>query len=204
MAKIKFPSYIKEGGGRMDDAILVTRNGVSYMKPYRKRESLTEKQEEVRLAFATVVEDWKYLGGIISSSWALYADDTPATGYNLFIGKNVSLRRAGEALLLCRDMGEDVLMNFTASPGSSPGEITCEFLPVDDGRHITLFMRKVTEPGVKAPVTRHDAGSNPPSPFTVSGLEQGVQYQVYAIVTDAEYENACSVSQSVAALTAAG
>ena len=37
MAKMKFPSYIKEAGGRMDDAVLVTRKGVSYIRVYRER-----------------------------------------------------------------------------------------------------------------------------------------------------------------------
>lgn len=204
MAKIKLPSYIKEGHGRMDDAVIVTRKGVPYMMPYRKRISRTENQEAVRRAFSTVVDDWKYIGSIIRESWVFYAKDTTATGYNAFVGENVSHRRAGEPLELCKGMGEELLVNFTASPGTGGGEVTCEFLTPEEGRHVTFFARKEVEPAMKSPISRHDAGADPASPFTISGLEPRAQYHLYAVVTDARYDSARTVSQSVAALVTAG
>ena len=123
MAKIKFPSYIKEGHGRMDDAILVMRKGYSYMKTYKTYTTgHTEEQLEIRNAFSTVVADWKYLGGIISGAWTIAAKDTAGTGYNAFLGSNIQHRRAGEPLELCIGMGEEILMNFTAAPGTTAGE----------------------------------------------------------------------------------
>jgi len=205
MARIKLPSYIKEGHGRMEDAVIVTmQNGDAYMKVYKKYVSYTEKQIEVRLAFKTLVNDWKYLSGVIHNSWKSYDDDSNASGYNNFMGANVSHRRAGEPVEISREFGEEPLMSFTATPGTDAGEITCEFLPVDEGRHITLFVRKVTDPGVKAPITRYDTGAETASPFTITGLEQGVEYCVYAVVTNARYDQAISVSQSAGMKTNAG
>lgn len=205
MAKIKFPSYIKEGHGRMDDAVIVTMpNGEAYMRTYRKVISKTEKQVEVRKAFSSLVKDWKHLTGIISDSWDLLTKGTNANGYNAFMGANVSHRRAGRPIELCRGMGEELLINFTARAGSTSGDIVCSFLTPEQCRHVTIFTRKEVEPGEPSPISKHVAGETPSSPFTISGLESGAQYYIYAVVTDAEYSSAKTVSQSVAALCSAG
>jgi len=204
MAKIKFPSYIKEGGGRMNDAVLVTRKETSYMMTYRKREiTLTDNQKAVNRAFTTMVGDWKQLSGIIIRSWNFYAKNTSASGYNLFIGGNVIRRRDGAPIELCRGMGEEPLENFTATTGNGAGEIICGFPPVEAGRHITLFLRRETEHGERSQITRHDAGANPCTPYTITGLESGAQYYIYAVVTDAQYDAALTVSRSAAALSTA-
>ena len=101
-------------------------------------------------------------------------------------------------------MGEEILVNLTAAPGTSAGEIVCTFLPAEEGCHITFFTRKEEEPGIKSPIMRHDAGADTVSPFTISGLEPGANYSIYAVVTDAEYDNALTVSQSVSAMSVTG
>ncbi len=205
MARIKLPSYLKEGHGRMEDAVLVTKQGVSYMMPYKKYDrGNTASQAEIKNTFKTVAADWKYLEGIISDAWSLPTRGTIVTGYNNFMAANFQHRRAGEPLLLCIGMGEELLVNFTAAPGTTAGTITCTFLPPEAGCHVTFFTRLVTAPGVKSPVDRHDAGADPVSPFTITGLEPGMQYHVYAIVTDAQYDTAKTISQSAAATSNAG
>jgi len=205
MAKITLPSYIKEGHGRMEDAVIVTRKGTSYMMVYKKtsREK-TVKQQAVQDAFKTVVADWKYLTGIINKAWNVYTDDENVSGYNSFMGVNIPHRRAGEPLELCPGLGEEILMNLTAAPGTSAGEIACTFLPPEAGSHISFFTRKEAEPGIKSPISRHDAGADPVSPFTITGLETGMNYIIYAVVTDAQYDTALTVSQSAAASSVAG
>ena len=204
MAKITLPSYIKEGHGRMDDAVIVTRKGTNYMMVYKKtKREQTVNQQAVQDAFKTVVADWKYLTGIIRKSWDVYTGDTNVSGYNAFMGVNISHRRAGEPLELCAGMGEEILMNLTAAPGTA-GEIVCTFLPTETGRHITFFSRKEVEPGIKSPISRHDSGTGTVSPFTITGLETGANYYIYAVVTDSQYDSALTVSQSVAVSSIAG
>lgn len=205
MARITLPSYIKEGHGRMEDAVIVTRNGTSYMMHYKKTDQVkTVNQIAVQDAFKTVVQDWKNLSGIIKKAWDLYSDDENVSGYNSFVGVNSNHRRADEPLELCPGMGEELLMNFTAAPGASAGEITCAFLPPEAGCHITFFTRKETAPGVNSSISRHDAGAGTVSPFTITGLEAGAEYSIYAVVTDAQYDSAVTISQSAAAVSMAG
>jgi len=199
MARIILPSYIKEGHGRMDDAVLAKWKGVTYMKPYKKSVSRSEKQVFVRKVFKSLSADWKSLTGIIRGSWEFFVQGKSLTGLNAFIAANFNHRRAGEPLELCPAMGEEILMNFTAEAGSAPGEITCSFLQPAEGCHITFFTREVTELDTQPGFMRHDAGAGSVSPFTLTGLEQGAQYHVFAVVTDAEYVNASTVSVSVSA-----
>jgi len=205
MARIKLPSYIKEGHGRMEDAVIVTRDGYSYMKTYRRYDrGSSPKQMEVRQAFSSVVADWKYLKGIIRESWDIMAEGRRGTGYSTFIGENISRRRAGEPLMLCPGNGEELVMNLTAVPDAAPGGIVCMFLSAEPGCHVTFFTRQEAEPGKKGIITRHDAGADPCSPFTIKGLEPGAKYNVWAVVTDSVYEEAVTVSASVSAVSTAG
>lgn len=204
MARIKLPSYIREGNGRMEDAVIVTRGGGSYMMTYKKySRGNTPGQKEIRRAFKTTVYDWRFLKGIIQDAWGFSTGNTNVSGYNNFIGANVRLRREGKPLVLSPGMGEEIPVNFTASPGNA-GEIVCAFLPPETRCHLTVFARKETAPGEITSVTLHAAGADPVSPFTVTGLEPGVLYSLYAVVTDEAYENAKTVSPSAAAVSAAG
>ncbi|HPS58027.1 MAG TPA: hypothetical protein PK514_07965 [Spirochaetota bacterium] len=205
MARIKLPSYIKEGSGRMEDAVIVTKNGTSYMMVYKKySRGNTASQAAVNNAFRTVIVDWKYLRGIIRKAWDSSSENGNVSGYNLFIGENMSRRRSGEPIMLCPGMGEEILMNFTAEPGTCAGEVICSFLAAEPGCHVTFFSRKETAPDENSIITRHDAGADLASTFTITGLEPGAQYHIYAVVTDAAYEEAATISASVAAKTESG
>ena len=205
MAKIKLPSYIKESSGRMEDEVFVNWKGVAYMRPYRKiKGTCTPKQAEVRKSFSSVRADWKYLSGIIAQTWERSVKDKPMTAVNAFMSVNMKNRRMGEPLDICLSAGEAPLMNFSAAAGSGSGEITCTFLPPETGRHITFFTRIVTDLDARPVIMRHDAGEGTASPFTITGLEPGVQYHVHAVVTDAVYDDAVTLSASVAATASAG
>lgn len=197
MAKIKLPSYLKEGNGRMEDAVLTRWKGISYMKPYRKpKDAQTQAQVEIRSAFSSVVADWGYLSGIVHTAWNKSVEGQDLTGYNAFIGTNSEYRRKGEILELCPAYGEEMVINFTAAAGSVGGTISCSFAPLAAGKHLTLFIRKNVTEGKANPVIRQDCGADPVSPVTVSSLKAGAAYSVYAVVTDAVYAEAKSVSQS--------
>lgn len=199
MAKIKLPSYLKEGSGRMEDAVLAQWKGVNYMKPYKKpKNTNTANQESVRAAFSSLVDDWRSLSGIVRTSWSEAIEGQPLTGYNAFIGANCERRRKGEHLDLCPTMGENQVTNFAAAAGTAAGTITCSFSPITTGKHLTLFVRKEVQGAEEATILRHDCGADPASPVTVPALESGKNYTVYALVTDAVYTDAKTVSRSTA------
>ena len=199
MAKITFPSYLKGSNGRMEDAVLMNWKGVSYMKPYKKpKDTKTAGQIAVRSAFTSLVSDWGFLSGVVRTAWNASIEGLDITGYNAFIGANSNARRKGEAIELCPPMGEDQVMNFAAAPGTA-GTITCTFAPIAAEKHLTLFVRKEAD---DASIVRIDCGAAPASPVTIPSLETGKSYTVYAIVTDAAYANAKTVSRSVAAKAA--
>ena len=206
MAKLTFPSYIKEGHGRMEDAVLSSWKGIPYMKAYKKPSStsLTENQKEIRASFRSLAEDWKSLSGIIRESWNVSVKGISRTGYNAFIGENLARRRAGEPIELSFSMGEDMLTGLTAETGTATGEIICSFIPPESGRHVSFFVRRETDSKGESFITRHDAGPDPASPLTIEGLDAGSEYSVYAVVTDAAYDEAASISRSAPAMAVSG
>jgi hypothetical protein len=204
MAKIALPSYLKEGNGRMEDAVLMHWKGISYMRPYKKpRDTRTSGQVAVRNAFTSLVADWGCLAGIVREAWNASVEGQDLTGYNAFIGANSNARRKGQALELCPPMGENQVMNFTAAAGTVAGSISCSFAPIPAGKHLTLFVREEVAGEENASMIRLDVGADPASPVTAPSLESGKVYTVYALVTDAAYTDAKTVSHSVSARAAA-
>lgn len=205
MSKVKFPSYIKDSNGRMEDAVFVNWRGSTYMRPYKKQKgSGTAKQVEVRKSLSSVAADWKYFSGIIAEIWERSVEGKTMIPLNAFVGANMKHRRAGEPLEICLSAGESPLMDFTAATGPGTGEITCSFLAPEAGRHVTFFTRMVTDLDARPVITRHGTGPDPVSPFTITGLEPGAQYHVHAVVTDSAYDEAETVSASVSATVTAG
>ncbi|MGL4369851.1 MAG: hypothetical protein ACRCUT_09310, partial [Spirochaetota bacterium] len=198
--KVTMPSYIKSGSGRVDDAVFVTRRGRAYMMSYKAHaDAGTESQRQIRRSFASVVSDWKMLKGAVRNAWEISAKGDVQTGYNAFIGTNVPLRRGGELIDLCCGSGEDSLTHFTAVPGNASGSLQCAFDPIAEGKHLTVFLRKLTADQTTSPVTRRDLGAAPASPVTLDALDSGADYEVYALVCNAPYAEAAAVSESVAA-----
>jgi L-asparaginase/Glu-tRNA(Gln) amidotransferase subunit D len=69
---------------------------------------------------------------------------------------------------------------------------------------VTFFLRRETDTGAGLVITGYGTGADPVSPFTITGLEAGMQYRVYAVVTDKVYAEAETVSESGAAMAVAG
>ena len=90
-------------------------------------------------------------------------------------------------------------------PGGT-GEIVCEvtYPPAFAGRHLTVFTRKRVN-GVPVGIyARHDMGEAGASTVSVTGLEAGSEYSVYAILTNAPYTEAVTVSASVGVISHTG
>ena len=127
MASLKFPSYIKGSGGRMEDAVFSSWKGRTYMKPYRKTSAQsTENQEKVRLSFASLERDWKYLAEVIHDAWEKAVQGQPKMGFNEFIARNVTQRRDGKPVELSVSGGEEIPMNFAAAGAAAAISATFE------------------------------------------------------------------------------
>lgn len=205
MAKIELPSYIKAGHGRMQDAIITSWKGIAYMRPYKKMSSAnpTENQQSVRRAFMSLVSDWKYLTGIIRTAWDMSVEGQSLTGYNAYVGANLVHRRTKEPIKLCPPMGEEILKNFSVQEGANTGEIACSFAQPAAGKHVTFFIRKESADDQSGILERHDCGANARSPVTLESLEARTKYTIYAVVTDSDYTNATTISESAAAQSTA-
>ncbi|TAL39063.1 MAG: hypothetical protein EPN93_03030 [Spirochaetes bacterium] len=205
MSKVKFISVLTESHGRMKDVVFKTRNGRSTMYQYEKHtQDLTANQEKVRKAFVKLVDDWKQLSPLVRKSWDGHGENPNASGYNIFIGDNSPRQMAAEPLRLSRKLGEERLADFKATPGGAAGQISCGFAPVNGDRHLAFFVQEKANGVATGSLERHDGGANCASPFIVTGLNPGMEYFVYALVTDKAYHEAMLVSESVGMLTTAG
>ncbi len=128
------------------------------------------------------------------------------SGYNAFIQKNFESMKADLALMISTPMAEEPPVNFAAAAGTTAGDIVCSFQePTDKGKEITLFTQKrANGNGTGQVVIRRHEQPGATSPLTLSGLEPGADYHVYAVITEGPYETAQTVSASVAASAKAG
>ncbi|HON78436.1 MAG TPA: hypothetical protein PK544_08105 [Spirochaetota bacterium] len=180
-----------------DGETFVRRNG-------RHSDPNTESQQDVRNTFKELTSIWKQISGIMRKGWTELAKNRKGNGYNAFIKDNFAQRRAGVPIELFKQIGDLALLTFTAAPGAS-GEAECAFTPapVTDGRHLTIFaIRNIAEGQME--VTVHPMGADAASPITVTGLEPGAAYDLYAVLTDAEYTAATQSSASKGAAVTAG
>jgi hypothetical protein len=206
MGKVRTNAAIKGFSNNIDGFVYYERDGKAFVRPYFKpSDPKTAKQRKVREAFLVLVETWKQVNGIMRESWRLEGRKTKISGFNSFLGKNANLQRNGEPLALCVGNNSTApLAEIFAQPGTNAGEIQVSFNPVNGGHHLAIFTQMKGTGTACGPLARHDAGANPPSPFTVTGLEPGKTYHVYAVVTDAAYDGAAEISASSAAVSVAG
>jgi uncharacterized protein with NRDE domain len=84
--KIKHPSYIKEGSGRMGDLVFYSLYGSSFARLYAKPVNPdTEGQRIVRRTFGDAVRSWQKLTDEEKQKYSRKARHLPMSGYNLFI-----------------------------------------------------------------------------------------------------------------------
>jgi hypothetical protein len=82
-----YPLGSLQASGKFRDYIFVTRNGQTYIKPYKKpRNPKTPAQQAQRQKFQRVTKSWKELSPEQQQEYNDRAEltGTPLTGYNLF------------------------------------------------------------------------------------------------------------------------
>lgn len=171
-----------------------------------KRSASSAAQESVTGSFKKLSASWRYLDGIVQASWNTQANKKKRiSAYSAFIGANINRHRNGEPLGISIPAGENGLVSLTARPGSSAGEIICEFTKNvgDADKFVTFFRQKKTNGSADPAITRIETGAGILSPFTITGCESGSEYFIYAVLTDKAYIEAGTVSAASAALSAA-
>ena len=207
MPTIKLNPLITDIRNRMGNTVFSKWKGTNYVRGFVPPSNPnTEAQESVRNAFSRLVEVWKNLGVVVRESWDAYSEGKNMSGYNAFIQKNFESMKADLALMISTPMAEEPPVDFAATAGTTAGDIVCSFQePTDKGKEITLFTQKrANDNGKGQAVMRRHEQTGAASPLTLSGLEPGADYHVYAVITDGPYDVARTVSASVAASVKAG
>ncbi len=203
MAKVKFNPIFRSIRNSVGDLVLTEYDGAHFLRMKGENTSNTPDQEDQRNAMKQIGKDWKQLKGVIQEAWKKAAKERKKkrmNGYTTFMGDNLNLQREGKPLELCPESEIEPLKKLTAEPGAAPGEITVAFTPAPGAMHLTFFTQAIVEENLAGgKMLRHDAGANAASPFTLTGLEPGKDYFIYAILTDAAYADAKELSASVSA-----
>jgi len=190
----------------MGDIVIYERNGKMYTRVKgKKTAALTAPQMEVNATFARLSSDWSSAGTLMNSSWYKYGIKKKTNGYNLYIKANFKNEREGKAVELIKPMGEIMPPVISAAPGDS-GQIVCTYtIPVEEtGRYIHFYAKKINEGISEGVFKRYSPESSASSPQTLSNLEPGAEYFIYASLTDNQHQDATEVSPSVSVIAIAG
>ncbi|MBN2041371.1 MAG: hypothetical protein JW864_15125 [Spirochaetes bacterium] len=112
MAKVKLNTLVTDVRNRLGNVVFSKWKDTNYVREYTTySRGSSERQIEVREAFALLVSIWRSMGQVMHSSWNNYAHDMNMTGFNAFIKANSSRVLSGEALELFKNYGEENLLS---------------------------------------------------------------------------------------------
>lgn len=171
----------------------------------RRKTPPTEAQAEVSSAFSRVASYWEPMQGILQLSWFSSGNKKKMNGYNLFIRENFSKERDGEPITLAKSFGDIDKPVISAAPGGS-GEIVVSYSisPSETGMKLHLFIKKRTDGLSSGDLIRYSVNRESVSPYTISKLEPGSEYFIYAVLTDWDYSASTQVSASAGITAQAG
>jgi len=206
MADAKINPVFEGFSRKIGDLVFVHSNGKTFVR--RKGNPgnpKTPKQMGVRNSLSELVIDWSSLNGIMHEGWKLWGKKKKMKGNNVFASENFQKQRTGVPIQLFRAVGNLKLISFTAEPGAS-GEITCRYTidGITTGLYIYFFTKKQSDGIAAGDIVMHNGGSNPVSPYTITGLEPGTGHYIYAVVTNGEYSSATEVSASIGVVAVSG
>ncbi len=207
MSKAQLNAIVKGISRNVDGLVFFTRDGNTYIRTYVKpKDPKSPGQQAVRSSFRTLAVDWKSIKGVVHASWKAYAKKKKIQAYSAFLGANTVFKRDGMPLIIARELGIPALEAFTAATGSAPGEVTIGFdqssLAAD--KHVAVFVQKIQNGATMPGIVRKDLGTGINSGASITGFDAGVEYYLYAVITDAVYPQATRISESVAARVKAG
>ena len=176
----------------------------------------TRKQQRVRSRFIIMAETWNGLhldkNKIFLESWNLFALEVQRnlSGYNLFVRFNYEHFQKGEPFELSKffnialteeeenSMEPLTVGNFQVTPGAADGSFSCAFDAVPVGWHLSIYTQELVDGVITSNIARHDFGAAPASPVVINGLNPGMEYYVYAVITCGTFLEATGISDSVA------
>ncbi|HOO73616.1 MAG TPA: DUF6266 family protein [Spirochaetota bacterium] len=206
MAEIDVNPIFQGIRNKVGNLVFYRRNGETCMRTLGSvKKSSTPAQVKVRSTFSMLIDAWNGISGIVQSGWNALATRNRMTGFNAFMKHNFSACFEGAAVRLSAGIGDLAPVTLNAASGVS-GEISCEFspAPLTDGRHLVLFYQKISGEQKSRPLEHIDFGENAASPVSITGLEPGATYAVYAVVTDSAFAESSAVSESSGVIGTSG
>ncbi len=206
MADVKLNPVFESFAKQIGDLVFYTYNGKTHVR--RKGNPGNPKtpgQVIVRNSLVELVTDWSNTNGVLHEGWKQWAGKRKMKGNNAFVSQNFEKQRAGQPVELFKPVGDLKLLEFSATEGGS-GSLECTFNIKGGGadKYLYIFTKKRTESFADGELVMHSVGEQPVSPCTVTGLEPGAGYCVYAAVTNGEYSAATEVSASIGVIARAG
>ncbi len=207
MAKAQLSILVSDLRNKIGNVVFSKWKQSNYVRQYVKHGTgNTEGQIIIRDNFSIVVTVWKALCDAMRATWTNAAKSLNMSGYNLFIGDNATHLLKGTSMEMAKaSIGVHGLFTFSAAPAAS-GAVQCSFTVPDGSEtsYLVLVAQKMVEGKPGDVVSLVNGGVNPVSPYTLTGLEPGVQYTVHAMLADNEFAKAKTVSGSLSAVTTAG
>jgi len=200
MARFKFSPIMVDARGSVSDATFSVWKGVHYIRsrvtPANPR---TANQVAQRDAMTTGVGLWQKLHASLVDAWKTYATGYNLSGYNAFIRRNVTTSTpSGDGTyprvnhscteplsLMIPSPGAYDFSTFSAIGGGSPGEIDVNFtFPMEFTPFALYVLVAQADTLLDSSTAKCIEELAPSPPVTVSGLESGESYDVFAIAYD--------------------